>query len=60
MDYGNCPFGKKARHYASQCGNHDTLLHEEGRRAAQAFLEAHAMDLGRRSTLNIDDLLQQF
>ena len=36
-----------------------TLLHQEGRRAAQAFLEAHAMDLGRRSTLNIDDLLQQ-
>jgi NTE family protein len=36
-----------------------TLLHEEGRRAAQAFLETHAMDLGLRSTLNIDDLLQQ-
>jgi NTE family protein len=36
-----------------------TLLHAEGRRSAQAFLEAHAMDLGKRSTLNIDDLLQQ-
>lgn len=36
-----------------------TLLHAEGRRSAQAFLEAHAMDLGRRSTLNIDDLLRQ-
>jgi NTE family protein len=36
-----------------------TLLHEEGRRAAQIFLETHAMDLGRRSTLEIDVLLQQ-
>jgi NTE family protein len=36
-----------------------TLLHAEGRRSAQAFLEAHAMDLGKHSTLNIDDLLKQ-
>lgn len=36
-----------------------TLLHAEGRRSAQAFLEAHVMDLGKRSTLNIDDLLRQ-
>jgi NTE family protein len=34
-----------------------TLLHAEGRRSAQAFLDAHAMDLGKRSTLNIDSLL---
>src|SRR5271170_2921894 len=31
-----------------------SLLHEEGRRAAQAFLETHASDLGRRSTLDLD------
>ena len=36
-----------------------TLLHDEGRRSAQAFLETHAMDLGNRSTLNIDALLEQ-
>lgn len=36
-----------------------TLLHAEGRRSAQTFLEAHAMDLGKHSTLNIDDLLRQ-
>jgi len=35
-----------------------TLLHEEGRRAAEAFLERHAMDIGRRSTLDIDVLLE--
>ena len=28
-----------------------SLLHEEGRRSAQVFLETHAMDLGSRSTL---------
>ena len=27
-----------------------SLLHEEGRRSAQVFLETHALDLGRRST----------
>src|SRR5271169_187802 len=36
-----------------------TLLHAEGRRAAQVFLETHAMDLGSRSTLDIDALLEQ-
>ena len=36
-----------------------TLLHAEGRRSAQVFLEAHAMDLGSRSTLDIDSLLEQ-
>src|SRR5712671_1436538 len=35
-----------------------SLLHDEGRRSAQAFLEAHASDLGRRSTLDLDALLQ--
>jgi len=36
-----------------------TLLREEGRRSAEAFLNTHAMDIGQRSTLNVDDLLQQ-
>jgi NTE family protein len=36
-----------------------TLLHDEGRRSAQVFLETHASDLGSRSTLNIDALLEQ-
>jgi len=35
------------------------LLRDEGRRAAQAFLETHAMDLGQRSTLDIDALLEK-
>jgi NTE family protein len=35
-----------------------SLLHDEGRRSAQAILEAHALDLGRRSTLDLDVLLQ--
>ena len=35
-----------------------SLLREEGRRAAQAFLEAHGPDLGRRSTLDLDVLLE--
>jgi NTE family protein len=35
-----------------------SLLHEEGRRAAQAFLETHGPDLGRRSTLDLDVLLE--
>jgi NTE family protein len=34
------------------------LLRDEGRRAAQAFLERHAEDLGRRSTLDLDVLLE--
>jgi NTE family protein len=35
------------------------LLRAEGRRAAQVFLEMHALDLGNRSTLDIDALLEQ-
>lgn len=34
------------------------LLRDEGRRAAEAFLAAHGQDLGRRSTLDIDSLLE--
>jgi NTE family protein len=34
------------------------MLRDEGRRTAGAFLEARAGDLGRRSTLDIDKLLQ--
>jgi NTE family protein len=36
-----------------------SLLHDEGRRSAQVFLENHASDLGRRSTLDLDVLLEQ-
>jgi NTE family protein len=36
-----------------------SLLHDEGRRSAQVFLENHATDLGRRSTLDLDVLLEQ-
>ncbi len=36
-----------------------SLLHEEGRRSAQVFLETHASDIGRRSTLDLDVLLEQ-
>jgi NTE family protein len=36
-----------------------SLLHDEGRRSAQVFLETHASDLGRRSTLDLDILLEQ-
>src|SRR5271157_5634968 len=35
-----------------------SLLHDEGRRAAQTFLESSASDIGRRSTLDLDALLQ--
>ena len=35
-----------------------SLLRDEGRRAADAFLTAHGGDLGRRSTLDIDRLLE--
>lgn len=34
------------------------LLRDEGRRAAEAFLVAHGEDLGQRSTLDIDRLLE--
>jgi hypothetical protein len=33
------------------------MLRDEGRRAAAAFLDAHAADLGVRSTLDLDALL---
>jgi NTE family protein len=36
-----------------------SLLRDEGRRSAQVFLENHASDLGRRSTLDLDLLLEQ-
>jgi NTE family protein len=34
------------------------LLRDEGRRAAQVFLDAHAEHLGQRSTFDLDDLLE--
>jgi NTE family protein len=34
------------------------MLRDEGRRAADAFLSAHGEDLGQRSTLDIDRLLE--
>lgn len=34
-----------------------TMLRDEGRRAAEAFLAAKAADLGKKSTLDIDQLL---
>jgi len=34
------------------------LLRAEGRTAAQAFLDAHGKDLGRRSTLDLDQFLE--
>ena len=36
-----------------------TMLREEGRRAAGAFLDAHADDLGHRSTADLDVLLAE-
>lgn len=36
-----------------------TMLHKEGRRAAQTFLDAHAGDLGQRSTLDLDAQLER-
>jgi NTE family protein len=35
-----------------------TLLRDEGRKAADAFLQAHADDLGQRSSLDLDELMQ--
>ena len=35
------------------------MLREEGRRTAGAFLDAHANDLGRRSTADFDVLLTE-
>ena len=34
------------------------LLRDEGRRSAQAFLDRHAGNLGHRSTLDLDVLLE--
>ena len=34
------------------------MLRDEGRRAADAFLSMHAEDLGKRSTLDLDGLLE--
>ncbi|MGA7488564.1 MAG: patatin-like phospholipase family protein [Xanthobacteraceae bacterium] len=34
------------------------MLRDEGRRAGDAFLSAHCDDLGRRSTLDLDELLE--
>ncbi len=36
-----------------------SLLHREGRRSAQVFLENHASDLGRHSTLDLGVLLER-
>jgi NTE family protein len=33
-------------------------LRDEGRRSAQAFIDAHANDIGKRSTLDLDALLE--
>ena len=35
------------------------MLRDEGRRAASAFLDAHANDLGQRSTADLDVLLAE-
>ena len=35
------------------------MLRDEGRRAATQFLESHAEDLGKRSTANLDVLLEE-
>ncbi len=35
------------------------MLRDQGRRSAQTFLERHAEDLGRRSSLDLDVLLEK-
>jgi NTE family protein len=35
-----------------------TMLRDEGRKAASAFLDAHFADLGVRSTLDLDEMLE--
>ncbi len=35
-----------------------SFLRDEGRKAAQTFLKTHALDLGRRSTMDLDVLLK--
>jgi NTE family protein len=34
------------------------MLRDEGRRSAESFLEAHGEDLGRRSSFDLDSLLE--
>jgi len=34
------------------------FLRDEGRRSAEAFIKSHGRDLGVRSSLNIDELLE--
>ena len=34
------------------------MLRDEGRRAAQVFLDEHGQDLGKRSTLDLDAMLE--
>jgi NTE family protein len=36
-----------------------TMLKEEGRRTVEKFLKNHGTDLGQRSTLNLNLLLEQ-
>jgi NTE family protein len=35
------------------------MLRDEGRRAAGEFLKKHRRDLGRKSSVNLDTLLEQ-
>jgi NTE family protein len=35
-----------------------TMLHEEGREAAEEFLSEHGESIGKRSTLDIDRLVE--
>jgi NTE family protein len=50
-------FGASSKFNAE--GEFVTMLREEGRRAASEFLKAHADDLGRRSTADIDALVAE-
>ena len=34
-----------------------TMLHDEGRRSAEAFYQANRNEIGKRSTLDIDQLI---
>jgi NTE family protein len=36
-----------------------TMLRDEGRRSAEEFLTVHAADIGVRSTLDLDSLMEQ-
>jgi NTE family protein len=35
------------------------MLRDEGRHCAEAFLQAHVQDIGRRSSFDLDVLLEQ-